>query len=155
AGYVEISEVYRNLQGRGFALEAVTFALASLGKYRLIEAPLDDFDPARSDRARITNVGAYTLANLPSLFTYNDAVVVDTPIIDASYRLRVGDPRSLADRVSRVEIFRNYLDWSWGQSDLAGQGWDWSSVSHALSGDLRRVAERAGVPYRPGASNGD
>lgn len=147
SGYVELEDVYASLQGRGFALEAVTFALGHLGRYRLIEAPLDDFDPLVSSRARVTTVGAYTLSTLPSLFTYNDAVIVDTPIIQSGYRHRVGEVRNLSERIARVDLFRRYLDGCWVDSGLDEGGWSWRKTSAELERDLRRVADRAGVDF--------
>ncbi len=147
SGYVGLSDIYEQLQGRGFAQEAITFALTQMGHYRLVEAPLDDFDPTTSDRARITTVGAYTLANLPRLFTYNDAVVVDTPILDPSFRRRVDDARQLSDRVARVCVFREYLDSSWAVASIPEAGWEWPDVSAALENDVRRVCDRAGIDY--------
>jgi hypothetical protein len=145
SGYVEVADVYQHFQGLGFSLDAITVALGYLGRFKLAEAPLDDFDPTRSTRARITTVGAYTLRNLPSQFTYIDAIVVDTPIIDHEVRGQVGLPRSMADRLTRVEVFRSYLDECWSASGLDSQGWSWPTVSSALQRDITHVSARSAV----------
>lgn len=152
AGYVEVSEIYRHLQGIGYSLEAVSFALNYLARFRLIEAPLSDFDVAHADRARITTVGAYTLKQLPSLFTYCDAVVVDTPIMDSRIRTEIGNVRSIADRLMRVATFQRYLDQCWADSGLDGSaGWSWPRASAGLARDLASIRSRAGLKAEVGA----
>lgn len=143
AGYVEIIDVYRHLQGLGFALEAIAFALNYLARFRLIEAPLSDFDVAHADRGRITTVGAYTLRNLPGLFTYNDAIIVDTPILDQRARAQIKNVHLIADRLSRVEAFRTYLDECWAEAGLGVDGWTWPAVSSSLASDVARIRSRA------------
>ena len=144
SGYVEVVDVYRHLQGLGFALEAVSFSLNYLARFRLIEAPLSDFDVAHADRARITTVGAYTLKNLPMLFTYCDAVLVDTPIMEQGTRTQIGTVHSIIDRLARVESFRSYLDACWQTAGLTGEGWSWPAVSAALETDIGRIKARTG-----------
>jgi hypothetical protein len=144
AGYVGISDVYHHLQGLGFALEAISFALNYLARFRLIEAPLSDFDVAHADRARITTVGAYTLKNLPVLFTYCDAIVVDTPIMNPEIRSQIRNVHGIADRLTRVDAFRAYLDECWAGSGLGGDGWTWPSISSALASDVTGIRSRAG-----------
>jgi hypothetical protein len=47
------------------------------------------------------------------MFAYADAVVVDTPIVDDSYRNRITNVFALDERLRRVEVFRLYLDRHW------------------------------------------
>lgn len=129
-------------RGLGFSLEETSFALSYSARFRLVEAPLADFQASRTERLRITTVGAYTLKYLPALFTYCDAVVVDTPIIDPEVRSRIVDARSLAERVARVERLKAYLDASWADAALEGSSWSWVGVSEGLDLDLQRVRAR-------------
>jgi hypothetical protein len=144
AGYVEIAEVYKHLQGLGFSLEAVSFALDYLGRFRLIEAPLSDFEVAHADRARATTVGAYTLRQLPRLFTYCDAILVDVPIMDPTARSEIGNVYSIAGRLERVSVFQRYLDSCWADAGLAELSWAWPSVSKLLADDVSAVRRRTG-----------
>lgn len=147
SGYIDLSDVYHYLQGLGFDGDAVDFTLSKLGHHKLIEAPLSDFDPKVSSQVRVTTVGAYTLSSLPGLFTYNDAVLVDTPIVEAALRQRIIDARTLVDRVERAHIFKLYLDESWNAAGIQSDGWDWSIVSAALEGDMKLVCAKAGIDY--------
>lgn len=143
SGYVELHETYRHLQGYGYSIDAIAFALNSLARFRLIEAPLSDFDVAHADRARVTTVGAYTLRNLPGLFTYCDAVSVDTPILDSQARSDVRHSFGIVERLTRAETFRRYLDECWGKVGLSETGWSWPPVSRSLQEDIDRVRARA------------
>ncbi|WP_222845005.1 hypothetical protein, partial [Kocuria sp. CNJ-770] len=145
AGYVQLEDVYSHLQGLGFSLDAVAFALNYHARFRLIESPLSDVDVTQAERCRITTIGAYTLNHFPSLFTYCDAMVVDTPILDSDVRVGIRDARTLPDRLARVDAFVRYLDACWEQSGLQGQGWAWPTVGNALRKDLARIATRVGV----------
>jgi Cdc6-like AAA superfamily ATPase len=147
SGFVGLSEVYQFTQGLGFDVSSVEFALNKLGHHKLIEAPLDNFDPHQSEQVRITTIGAYTLTNLPRMFTYNDAVIIDTPITSSTFRLQIKDVRQMADRIGRVKLFREYMDECWERSDLQASGWDWAEVSSALESDLRTVSGKANVDY--------
>lgn len=145
SGYIELTDLYGYLQGFGYEHDAIDFSLRQLGHHKLIEAPLDDFDPERSHHLRITTIGVYTLSSLISLFTYNDAIIVDTPVIDPAFRSKLHDAHSMIERLERVEIFRQYLDQCWAESELENGGWEWPKVSSELEADLRHVARKAGV----------
>ncbi|MBZ2197368.1 hypothetical protein [Occultella gossypii] len=142
AGYIEVSDVYSHLQGQGFDLEAVSFALNYLARFRLIEAPLTDFNAAHAERARITMVGAYTLNKLIPLFTYCDAVVVDVPIIDTSVRPRIASAYFIGERLARARAFQVYLDEAWAESGLDESGWSWPAVSAELGRDIGKIEVR-------------
>jgi hypothetical protein len=92
---------------------------------------------------RVTTVGAYTARVLVTLFAYLDAVVVDTPIVDDTYRRIIKDVRSISDRVARAEYFRAYLDKQWlPLSRFKDMAFDWQPVSDQLREDTQRVGRR-------------
>lgn len=145
AGFVDLDEVYRQMQSKGYPPDATAFALDYAGRFRLVEAPLSDFEVSQVNRARITTVGAYSLRNLPKLFTYCDAVVVDTPIFDPDVRSGVRDAHSLLERVERVELLQSYLDECWRAVEVGQTDWDWPATSRELTKDLRGVRRRGGL----------
>jgi hypothetical protein len=149
AGYVRLDEVYGHLQGRGFSLDAITFSINYIARFRLIETPLSDKDVTNAERCRITTVGAYTLRNLPSLFTYCDAMIVDTPILHPEPRSAIRDVHSLPERLERVRTFLAYLDGCWEESGLQGQGWSWPTVAAALGEDVQAISSRTTRPSAP------
>jgi hypothetical protein len=78
------------------------------------------------------------------MFAYADAVVVDTPIVDDSYRSRIGSVHSLDERLRRVEVFRLYLDRHWRNlravaPDLA---FNWEEHSDRLRQDVDFVIRK-------------
>jgi hypothetical protein len=54
---------------------------------------------------RITTTGAYHLNNLPNLFVYIDAIIVDTPIFDNQVRGEIQDVESIEARIKRAKNF--------------------------------------------------
>jgi hypothetical protein len=92
---------------------------------------------------RITTVGAYTTRVLLTYFSYIDAVLIDTPIVDEQYRALMQDVHTLAERVRRSEYFRLYLDRQWMKVRGDGLPWYWADTSRKLSADIREVGRRA------------
>jgi hypothetical protein len=82
-------------------------------------------------------------------FTYLDAVVVDTPILDKDLRDYVPDAHTLAQRVERAFVFREYLDPSWKLIADADLPLDWPEKSKQALALLTRLSRREG----PGAAN--
>ena len=69
---------------------------------------------------RITSVGSYYYQKLVRIFTYVDAMVVDTPIVDRNVREKIVDENSILGRLERAEEFRQYLDSQWERIKSAG-----------------------------------
>ncbi|MEO4039344.1 hypothetical protein V3N95_08750 [Micrococcaceae bacterium Sec6.3] len=142
SGYVASEQLYNYLQRLGYEVGECDFALNSMARYRLIEAPLSNFDAKQTDRARITTVGNYTLTNLIAMFTYLDAVVVATPILSLEAKSKIDVVYTIADRLNRVETFRAYLDDAWNAAALDGAEWAWTATSGKLQQDVDRVRSR-------------
>jgi hypothetical protein len=142
-GYVAAADLFDFAQSLGFSAEQVTEALDhALNKRLLDAAPRHSGDVPRL-HYRITTVGAYTTRVLVAYFSYVDAVLVDTPIVDKQYRQVIKDIHSLTDRVSRSEYFRLYLDRQWSRMDETGLPWSWTQASERLARDIRRVGVHA------------
>ena len=58
---------------------------------------------------RITTLGRYHVNQLVRTFTYVDAVVIDTPILDARVRDSIDDVRDIFERIARAREFVEYL----------------------------------------------
>src|SRR3989442_13051957 len=60
---------------------------------------------------RVTSVGLYHVKVLCRLFTYIDAVIVDTPIFDSDARREaLQSAKTIRERLDPAELFREYLD---------------------------------------------
>ena len=141
-GYVDVGELYQYLQPLGFLQEQIGPQIQRGLEKRLLEAP-----PGRGAGGplRITSVGSYMYRAMIERFTYIDAMIVDTPIVDIEYRKQIRDVRPILDRLDRAEIFVQYLNdqWSnWGPSteDLV---FHWPVVSASLMDDITSVRPRA------------
>lgn len=141
-GFVEITKLYENLQGLGFTAEQIDQVLVRADRKKLIETGARRIPrPGKEmpQTVRLTTIGSYHIARLVKLFTYNDAIIVDTPILDAAVRRSLGNVFAISDRLDRAERFRSYLDEHWTELDAAEANsiFDWN----ATSADLKRNIE--------------
>ena len=90
SGYVTAESVYRYSQSLGFQPAQITGVLNQLLKNKLAETetkrPLSSRFEAAALQYRITTIGSYYYQKLVGIFTYVDAMVVDTPILDRAIR---------------------------------------------------------------------
>jgi len=144
AGFVPAEDIFAEGQRLGFAPAQITAALDTALEKRLLEPNLRGLLYGDADRYRITTIGAYTATRLPRMFTYVDAMIVDTPITDRDVQRQIRDVRSIDDRLARAELLRRYLDASWEPiADAAS--FDWKEASADLAGDIEQIARRVGL----------
>ncbi len=134
SGYVENSQIYCHLLKAGYSAEQVDLAFSRASKYNLIES----ISKETQGRTRITALGAYHCERLPFIFAYIDAIVLDTPIIEADYQDAIVDSDDIRERLSRAKTFVDYLDqcWDGGSSDMV---FDWPSCSMSLNKEFERI----------------
>lgn len=150
-GFVGIDEIMVFGQSLGYVPAQIEFALRHGVDKRLLQ-----MGPQRGDetsrRYRITTVGAYTYKKLLPTFIYVDAVVVDTPIVDADAEQAIAHCREVEDRLLRAKHFVSYLDAQWTAVERPNLPFDWPEMSRQLSSDFVRVersALRQSRPRRP------
>jgi hypothetical protein len=75
------------------------------------------------------------------MFAYIDAIVVDTPIVDANYRRLISATQDIEERLRRADIFRVYLDRHWRSLDQSTDDlpFNWDEHSGRLRADVERV----------------
>ncbi|MDE2974171.1 MAG: hypothetical protein OXU64_05515 [Gemmatimonadota bacterium] len=143
-GFVETSRMYERLQGYGFTVIQINGALSKAYRSSLLETEARaSVDGERlPNTIRITPLGAYHLQKLTRHFTYVDAMIVDTTVLDQAVRREVDVVRSIRDRLDRAERFRGYLDSQWDDCGLGDGAFSWPEVSDALAADIRKVRFR-------------
>ncbi|HAB51782.1 MAG TPA: hypothetical protein DCE80_06370 [Ignavibacteriales bacterium] len=139
-GYLETSKVFSQLQEFEYTLEqidlAINFSLTkklieTSGKGSLIESR------KYPSMLRVTTKGVYHSTHLIRLFTYIDAIIVDTPIFDSEYRGALQDAYHITDRLYRAEKFVDYLDEAWQScSSVSRSFFDWDDISHSIRKDI-------------------
>lgn len=144
-GFIETTLVYQELQGFGFTPEQIDISIIRCCSDKLIETagrkiPQKSEDIPRSLRA--TTVGLYHINRLINLFSYLDAIVIDTIILDKDYYDRIQDAQDINYRLKRAEIFKDYLDKCWSDLTNAKQLLDWESKSVELSEEINAIKER-------------
>ncbi len=151
-GFVEISKVYEQLQGLGFTPNQIDLAIVRGHTKKLIETGARRVPQPGSimpQALRATTIGLYHIHRLCHQFTYIDAIVVDTPILNNKHKT-ILNVHTILDRLDRADLFRLYLDEQW--SAFAGANtktaFDWNIVSTALKRDIQYIRPRAiGASY--------
>jgi hypothetical protein len=110
-GFVVSDEVYSLAHRAGFSADQIAWAIDRGVRKGLIERSPNAGGAGGREHLRVTSAGVYTGSVLINMFAYADAVVVDTPIVDESYRRLITNVFSLDERLRRAEVFRVYLDW--------------------------------------------
>jgi len=138
-GYVEESAIFKHTQELGYAVEQIEAQIERGLEKGLLQASSgnDDF---RS--LRVTASGGYMHKRMLTFFTYFDAIVIDTPIVDPAVRQKITVVASIQDRLERGEVFRNYLDRQW-PFDAGATTFSWPEASEALRHDMDYAADRA------------
>jgi len=144
-GYVDVRYLYGVLQNYGYTPQQIDFALLRGLARRLIESGKaeDRATPTAIPQAvRVTTSGAYHVQRLIRMFSFVDAVVVDTPILNKDSRARIKDVSDVGDRLERAEFFLTYLDAQWELSGIHSEAFDWKSVSQELLENIVRIRGR-------------
>ncbi len=147
-GFVETSKIYTHLQGLGFTPEQIDTAIIRGHNKKLFETSARRM-PRRGqvmpDCLRATTVGIYHITRLCSQFSYIDAIIVDTPILDNKIRDRIVNSHDISIRINRAKEFCSYLDNSWDGLKLAGSLFNWNSVSAEIKGHIERITRKVGL----------
>jgi hypothetical protein len=133
--------LYQYLQQIGFTPDQIDAAVVRMCNKRLIETSARRIpEPGQADNysLRLTPVGLYHIDELLGSFTYLDAVAVDTPVLNRSYREDLRDAHSLEDRLQRALVFLAYLDECWRSCEGVDVTFDW----HRRSSRAKELMER-------------
>lgn len=136
-GFVERHLVLEFMQSAGFTVEQVLPHIRRAFDKGLLSSP-EGLKDEGANRLRITTAGAYSRKKLCGLFSYLDAVVVDTPIVDSAARALINDARAIDDRLRRAEQFINYLDKCWQEAPELHDKFDWEPLS---TNALKQISE--------------
>ena len=141
-GYVPVSTIFAECQRLGFMPSQADQALTRAREKNLLESNLRGAMYGEPDSYRITPTGAYTYKRLLRQFTYVDAMIVDTPIVDTRVRQLVKDVWVIGERLARCENFRRYLDSSWEPLGALGSAFEWNEWSRDLGAEVENIALR-------------
>lgn len=124
-GFCLTTNLFGQMQSLGFTIDQITHSLRKCTNKKLIETSQrvtfeEDVNGTligeMPSSFRITSVGAYHLKRWLSVFSYLDAMVFDTPILDKDVREElIHDLNSLAicSRYKRAVKFKDYLKKAW------------------------------------------
>ncbi len=144
-GYVPSDKVYEFAQNAGYNVEQVAWAVSRATLAGLLERSPRLARSSDHEHLRVTSAGAYTARVLVAMFIYLDAVVIDTPILDATYRQRIVDARTITDRLARATLFRLYLDRHWRNTEasIPDPPFNWREISDRIAEEVAYIEERS------------
>ncbi len=146
-GFVDTSSIYERLQSLRFTPDQIDSALTRGFRKKLVETSarrVPQPGQVMPHALRVTSVGAYHISHLCELFPYVEAVLVDTPILDAEIRASLSSSHEINLRLANVKAFQRYLDYQW-QSDgylKSTAIFNWPAISNRLRMDLKRIEAR-------------
>jgi hypothetical protein len=139
-GFVETAKVYDFCQSLGFVPSQIDFSLQR-ARFKSLVDTAPRFVEGPPESYRITTAGAYTFKELPKEFSYVDAMIIDTPIVDAEYRRRTVNVSDIGQRLDRMDMFIKYLDEQYLPLTSQSVVFDWPSISNWIQFTVRRVRE--------------
>jgi hypothetical protein len=146
-GFVETSKIYARLQDCGYTPDQIDLAFVRSHRYRLLEATARRTPKVGLEMPpsfRVTSVGIYHSMRLSKIFSYVDAVIIDTPVLDQGVREKISNVFGLSDRVHRVEIFLSYLDEAWQGLSGCDLIFPWKDQLSALESEISRIKHVVG-----------
>jgi len=143
-----VSDIYAYAQGVGFNPYQIDWAIKRLLRRNLIELPTKAREaerPIPTSHYRITTTGSYYVRRLIRQFTYVDAMVVDTPIVDKDQRDKIEDVYTITDRLARAELFCDYLDTQWQLLSDQELSFSWPSVRWSIAKDIEYIIGKISI----------
>jgi len=147
-GFVAVPTIYEYLQTVGFAPSQIDWAIERLVRKNLIESVAKSPEPPATglfSHYRLTTIGAYYVKKLITRFTYIDAMVIDTPIVDANMRTQIANAYNIADRLSRARVFCNYLDSQWQLLEGQKLSFDWPAIKSLIDRDIEYITGKISI----------
>lgn len=141
-GYVSVAAIFAECHRLGLMPSQADQALTRAREKNLLESNLRGVMYGEPDSYRITPTGAYTYKRLVKLFTYVDAMIIDTPVVDTTVRQLIKDVRGIGDRLARCDNFRRYLDSSYAPLADLKPAFEWKESSRDLEADVENIALR-------------
>lgn len=144
-GYVPTTAIYDYLQGMGYLPEQIDQAIERGVLGRLLEQSPGRFTQYESSQVsslRMTSAGSYHLLRLLHMFTYLDAMIVDTPILDRTVRSSINNVFAIEQRLTRASEFKVYLDSCWESLSSSGDTLDWPKISIDLGKEIESIQLR-------------
>ena len=142
-GFIPAVTVERYVCQLGYAGDHVQDTMRLLYDKGYIEAkmPGETWDN-HAALLRVTPRGMYVARTLVREFTYVNAVVVDTPIIDDSIRCKVWDVSDIWARLDRAELFLEYLDESSNAVQDSAATEEWLAISREVRSKIQEIRSR-------------
>jgi predicted type IV restriction endonuclease len=111
-GYCRLNDIISYLSQLGYTIDYTKEMIKELliQNCCMTSTTEDKIGDDEDNLIRITSLGRYHINVLINKFTYIDAIIIDTPIIDDVVRSQITDSKPIRERLKRSELFLGYLD---------------------------------------------
>ncbi|MEX2317768.1 MAG: hypothetical protein WD669_11490 [Pirellulales bacterium] len=142
-GFLKVSIARTYLGQIGYSAEHVEGTLQYLFDNGYLDSAISQEKWASDVEAiRATDKAKYLINYLATTFSYYDAIVIDTPIVDAATRAIIHDVTSISKRLERATFFMNYLDVSAGTIQDNEFRNAWKQMSDSVHRDIAQITAR-------------
>lgn len=159
-GFIGRDAILREMQRNGFTPEQTVAHIQRLTRKKLLETTerrtletdKEVEELGMPEAFRLTLLGAYHLKKWAFDFSFIEAMVFDTPVLDKETQhllLEHVNEQTLSSRYERATLFKQYLDDAW-QKHEPQPYFDWDRQSHVGQDSFKRVEKRLrdlGISY--------
>jgi hypothetical protein len=139
-GFIDSERVFAFAQDLGFGPDQVLFALnRACGSALVNSLPSGSSSP---ERYRTSQFGAFAHRQLLADFTYLDAIIIDTPIVDDGLRARLEVVWAIRRRVEQAKEFLVYLDGECPGDFAQKSNFDWLALSERAKRHIAGIEKR-------------
>lgn len=144
-GYCRVEDLFRYLGQLGYSEEHSKATIGFLFEKGCCESKVPSEDWGNEiQQLRVTARGNYMISRLVRTFNYLDAIIVDTPVLDAEVRKSISDVMSINQRLERCEIFLGYLDNCSSALHDANASEFWRSACQAVRSEIKKIRQSLG-----------
>lgn len=151
SGFVDKADIISYAQNIGYTPKQIQNCLNLSLQKKLLESEKRAYNGKNMDLPasfRETSSGLYHVNNLVTNFSYIDAIIVDTPILDISFRNKIINVFDINDRLSRALVFCEYLDKQWDLVNKSNTRYDWTDKSTMLKRDIHLILGHQSKNYQ-------
>ena len=140
--YTKTSNIISYLASLGYSYGTSLDRIKYLIDKNYLKCVVENEEINEDDLVRITPLGKYHIFNLISQFQYLDAAIIDTPILDENVRRQIKDVQHIDQRLTRTELFLEYLGASVKRINDSDIELLWSKIISTALNNIKEIKER-------------
>ena len=142
-GYARVQDIVNHLCQVGYTATHAIWTMHYLFDRKCLVSrdPIEQWSDDIKE-LRYTDLGKYHLIELHKKFSYIDAMIIDTPIIDVRARATITDTFFIRERLARSLTFIEYLDSCANEVLCPNTKQLWEEASKSLMNEMSAIQDR-------------